>query len=113
MPALAAAALLAAITISCAGGSPSKWKDGAYQGAAGGMHGDIAVTVTVEKGRISKVSVDRQEETAGVADLALTRVPEQIIKKQTPEVDAVSGSTVTSKAIMAAVQDALAKAIKQ
>jgi uncharacterized protein with FMN-binding domain len=108
-----ALSVLVSIAVSCSGGAPAKWKDGSYKGKAEGLHGDIALTVTVAKGRIAKITVDSQEETAGVADLAFERVPKLIIEKQTTEVDAVSGSSVSSKAIMAAVQDALDKAKNQ
>ncbi len=101
--------LSAALVFSCSSGS--RWQDGTWQGRADGVHGEVLLTVTVEKGRIAKISIDRQEEAAGVTDVAFTRVPESIIKAQSPKVDAVTGATGSSKAIMAAVEDALAKAV--
>lgn len=105
--------LTAALVLSCAPASGGKWKDGAYQGKAEGLHADISLTVTIEKGRIAKITIDQQGETAGVSDLAFTRVPAEIVKSQSTKVDAVSGASVSSKAIMAAVEDALTKAVKQ
>ena len=104
------AALLAAAALSSC--SASKWQDGAWQGTAAGVHGDVTLTVTVEKGRISKITIDKQEEAAGVTDVAFTRIPEAIIRSQSAKVDAVSGATGSSKAIMAAVEDALTKAAR-
>jgi uncharacterized protein with FMN-binding domain len=106
---LLAAALL---VFSCSGGA-SKWKDGSWQGKAPGIHGDVLLTVSVEKGKIAKITIDKEEEAAGVTDLAFTRIPETIIKQQKTQVDAVSGATGSSKAIMAAVEDALTKAVRQ
>jgi uncharacterized protein with FMN-binding domain len=104
---------LALLALSCSNAPAAKWLDGAYQGTAPGMHGDIALTVTVAQGKLATVTIDKQEETVGVADLALTRVPADIVKKQSASVDAVAGASVSSKAIMAAVENALTKAVKQ
>ena len=101
--------LSTALLFSCT--TPSKWQDGAWQGKAEGVHGDVLLTVTVEKGRIAKIAIDKEEEAAGVSDLAFTRIPAAIITKQSPKVDAVTGATGSSKAIMAAVEDALTKAL--
>jgi uncharacterized protein with FMN-binding domain len=109
---LAFAAMTAAI-VSCARPSGGQWKDGSYPGKAEGVHGEIDLTVTVEKGKISRIEVTKQEEAAGVSDAAFAEVPRRIIEKQSTAVDAVSGASMTSKAIMAAAQDALAKAVKQ
>jgi uncharacterized protein with FMN-binding domain len=100
-----------ALMVSCA--PAGKWLNGTYQGKAEGLHSDIAVTVTIEKGRIASVKIDQQGETAGVSDLAFTRIPGEIVKNQSAKVDAVAGASVSSKAIMAAVEDALTKAVKQ
>ena len=108
-----ACAAMAALFASCAKPAAARWNDGAYPGKAEGVHGDIELTVTVEKGRIAKIEVTRQNEAAGVSDLALERIPQEIIKKQTTKVDAVSGASLSSKAIMAAAEDALSKAVKQ
>jgi uncharacterized protein with FMN-binding domain len=105
-----AAILSASLLFSCS--APSKWQDGAWQGKAEGVHGDVLLTVTVEKGRIARIVIDKEEEAAGVSDLAFTRIPEEIVKNQSSKVDAVSGATGSSKAIMAAVEDALTKALK-
>ena len=100
------------LLVSCSGAA-SRWKDGQWQGTAPGIHGDVQLTVSVEKGKIAKITIDKEEEAEGVTDLAFTRIPESIIRQQTTKVDAVSGATGSSKAIMAAVEDALTKAVKQ
>lgn len=107
LAALAAAGLVA----SCAAGA-SRWKDGAWQGRAEGAHGDVVLTVTVQKGKIAAITVDQQQEAAGVSDAAFTRVPQEIIQRQSTKVDVVSGASLSSKAIMAAAENALAKATK-
>ena len=108
-----ACAAMAAAVVSCARPSGGRWKDGTYAGKADGVHGEIDLTVTVEKGKISRIDVTKQEEAAGVSEAAFAEVPRRIIEKQSTAVDAVSGASMTSKAIMAAAQDALAKAVQQ
>jgi uncharacterized protein with FMN-binding domain len=90
----------------------SKWNDGEYEGNAEGMHGDLGVNVVIEDGKISKIDIVSEAETEGVSDVAMERVPEDIIDEQSTEVDTVSGATESSKTIIAAVEDALSKAEK-
>jgi uncharacterized protein with FMN-binding domain len=60
--------------------------------------------------RIAQVEVVQQTETQGIGDRAIAQVPGQIVEKQSADVDAVAGATITSKAIMTAVKEALTKA---
>ncbi len=106
-----AAFAAAGALFSCSPAS-SKWNDGAWQGAAEGVHGSVVLTVTVARGRITAVTVDQQQEAAGISDAAFARIPQEIIRKQSTQVDAVTGATLSSKAIMAAADNALAKAVK-
>ena len=95
------------VMVSCGG---AKYTDGTYTGTAAGRNGDVVVSVTVTNGKIASVDIVQHEETAGLSDAAIKDVPAAIVKKNSTKVDAVSGATVTSKAIMAAVDAALANA---
>lgn len=57
--------------------------------------------------QIESVEILSNHETVGVADRALTKIPQKIVETQSTEVDTVSGATITSNAIMNAVQNAL------
>ena len=83
--------------------------DGTYTGTGKGMGGDLTVTVVVENGSITSITVDTHNETPGISDPALERVPAAIIAAQSVDVDTVSGATMTSNGIMTAVKDALAE----
>lgn len=72
-----------------------------------GKMGDVTVEVEYSDGQIKSVTVTDQNETAGIADPALEQIPQAIVDANTPNVDAVSGATVTSDAIMEAVTEAL------
>lgn len=56
-----------------------------------------------------KIEVLSHSDTAGVCNAAYDTIPDAIIAAQSTQVDAASGATVSSKAIMAAVEDALSK----
>ncbi|MFW0861552.1 MAG: FMN-binding protein [Dethiobacter sp.] len=77
--------------------------DGTYSGTASGFKGEIALEVTVAGGKITAINVTAQQETADRwADAK--KVIEEIIAKQTVQVDTVSGATISSDAIIKAVQ---------
>lgn len=90
--------------------STSLWKDGTYSGKGEGVHGDIQLDVVIKGGKIDKINITSQDETSGVGEVAVEKVPVKIIEKQSPDVEAVAGATVSSKAIMEAVKQALEKA---
>lgn len=83
------------------------YKDGVYEGIGTGNNGDIKVEVTVDGGKITSVVIKDHEETEGLYEDAEKKVIEEIIEKQTPGVDAVTGATNTSNGIMEAVANAL------
>ena len=84
-------------------------KENEYIGEADGFGGPVKVKVTMDGKKIAKIDVLSHGETAGVSDPAFKTIPDAIIAAQSAEVDVASGATVSSKAIMAAVADALAK----
>lgn len=81
--------------------------DGTYTGTGKGMHSNIAVTVTVEGGAITSVTVDSHDETPGVSDPAIEQIPAAIVEAGSTDVDAVAGATLTSNGIIEAVNNAL------
>jgi flavocytochrome c len=90
--------------------STSLFKPGTYTGEGEGIHGKVQVEVTVDENKIIEAKVVKHDETPGVSDTAITNVPADIVKYQTLAVDTVAGASVTSKAIIAAVTQALEKA---
>lgn len=76
-------------------------------GTAKGRNGDVTVEVQYGDGKIQSVKVTEHKETAGLADPAIEKIPAEIVSANSVNVDAVSGATVTSKAIMKAVENAL------
>ena len=67
------------------------------------------VKVTVKSGRIADIEVLENGTENEYAEKGLGVIP-RMLREQSPEVDAVSGATVTSKALMKCVEKALSKA---
>lgn len=83
---------------------------GAYEGEAQGRNGKITVTVTVKEHEISEVLITDHSETRGISDAALETIPREIVTHQSLGLDAVTGATITSQAILDAVANAVEKA---
>lgn len=75
----------------------------------GGMGGEVIVKVKMDGTKIDAIEIVKHMETKGICEKAIEQIPLTIIEKQTVEVDAVSGATMTSNGIKNAVADALSK----
>lgn len=78
-----------------------------YEVTAAGRNGDIALTVTLDDGRITAVEIGAHSETPSIGDLAIEAMPARIVEAQSLTVDTVSGATITSEAILDGVEKAL------
>lgn len=106
---IAATILGAALLVGC-GSKSAALKDGTYEGTGAGLKGDVKVEVTVAEGKISNVQVVEQNETPEIAGEAIEKVPADIVAKNSTDVDVVSNATITSNAIIEAVNAALEQA---
>ena len=86
------------------------WSDGTYTGEADSFGGRLTVEVVVSGGQIADVSVLAHSDTPGISDGAIANIPGRIVAANDTKVDAVSGATITSEAIMSAVENALSEA---
>lgn len=66
-------------------------KDGTYKEVAEGNNGDVEVTMVVKNGGIDSVKVTKHQESPGISDVAINRIPELIVENQAVNVDTVSG----------------------
>lgn len=82
-------------------------KSGEFIGEDRGIGGPIKVKVIMKENIILDIEVVYHNETRGVSTNAINTVILSIIDKQNTDVDVVSGATVTSKAIINAVKNAL------
>ena len=89
---------------------PALYKPGTYTGEGDGMGGKVKVSVKVDEYKILEVNVLENDETKGIGDTAIEKIPPMIVEGQTLSVDAVTGATLTSNAILTAVEAALKEA---
>lgn len=85
-------------------------RDGTYEGSAFGFGDLITVSVTIQGGRITDISVlDASGEDRPYYNQSLPLL-DKMLSSQSTEVDTVSGATLTSEGLIGAVADALGKA---
>lgn len=81
---------------------------GEYEVNAIGHSGNLPMKVSFSEKRIESINIDTKGETEGIADVVFVRIPDKIIEGQTLNVDALSGASETSNAVI----DGVAKAVK-
>ena len=86
--------------------APEQVADGTFEGTAETPLVKVTVEVTVQDHAIREIKLLRHENGQGAPAEAM--LPE-MLSRNTSEVDSVSGATLSSKAIRAAVRNALAK----
>lgn len=83
---------------------------GTYTAETNGNNGPVKVEMDFSDDAITAVRVTEHAETAGISDAPIERIPAEIVEKQSLSVDAISGATNTSKAILLAVEDCVKQA---
>ncbi len=98
---------------SCASPRPEaavpRWRDGVYVGSNFTGLGRAKVRVTIRDGRIVEVKT-LSKFSSWIGAKAYGVVEKRIVERQSPDVDAVTGATHSSRNIMNAVRDALRQA---
>lgn len=81
-----------------------------YLGTGEGLHGPIVAKVTVVDGKVTAVEVIKQTETADITERVWSDMPKAMVEAGSAEVDTISGATLASNGLIAAVEDAVAQA---
>jgi uncharacterized protein with FMN-binding domain len=84
------------------------WQDGTYFGWGYSPHGDILAQVVIDGGRIASATVSECKTRYSCSDIA--DLPGQVVARQRPDVDIVSGATESSQAFSQGVYEALNQA---
>lgn len=91
--------------------------DGTFEGTAHGYRGEVAVSVAIDDGHITRVDIvdAGQEDSAFLA--VCEGLPARVVEAQSTDVDVVSGATFTSRGIATfsskAILEAYAHAVSQ
>lgn len=98
--------IAAAVIGSLASAASAALKDGSYQAQVIGHNAPMTVKVTIEHGKIAAIST-KDLESFGVGKTALQVKSEEIIKRQSIGIDAMSGATLSSFALIQGVEECL------
>ena len=108
------AVLISMALLLCAFGAAAEQQPlftaGTYEGTAQGNNGPVNVSVTVSDDAITDIQIGDNDETYYVFMVVADMIPARILENRSLAVDAVSGATNSSRAVIRAVEDALSKA---
>ena len=113
---IAAAAAMSGVTAgalsacNAASGATGTYIPGTYEGTAEGISSTVKVTMTFSENAVTDVVVDTSGETASYGAAAADELREQLMAAGSAEIDGVSGSTITSDAVMKAAKSCYAQA---
>lgn len=82
-------------------------------GTADGFGGEVKVTLTSVDGKVTECAIEGNDETADIGGKALPELEKQVVAAGGPEIDGVSGATVTSDAVKKAVASAMGVEVKE
>ena len=91
-------------------GAAGQYIPGTYEGTAEGISSTVKVTMTFSDSAVTDVVVDTSGETASFGAAAADELREQLMATGSAEIDGVSGSTITSDAVMKAAKSCYAQA---
>ena len=95
---------------AAASGATGTYIPGTYEGTAEGISSTVKVTMTFSDSAVTDVVVDTSGETASYGAAAADQLREQLMVAGSAEIDGVSGSTITSDAVMKAAKSCYAQA---
>ena len=91
-------------------GAAGLYTPGTYEGTAEGISSTVKVTMTFSDSAVTDVVVDTSGETASFGAAAADELREQLLAAGSAEIDGVSGSTITSDAVIKAAKSCYAQA---
>ena len=95
---------------AAASGATGTYIPGTYEGTAEGISSTVKVTMTFSDSAVTDVVVDTSGETASIGAAAADELRDQLLAAGSTEIDGVSGSTITSEAVMKAAKSCYAQA---
>ena len=108
--ALAACTAASGSASASTSGAAGQYIPGTYEGTAEGISSTVKVTMTFSDSAVTDVVVDTSGETASFGAAAADELREQLLAAGSAEIDGVSGSTITSDAVMKAAKSCYAQA---
>ncbi|MEC0968630.1 FMN-binding protein [Bacillus altitudinis] len=88
--------------------SETELKDGTFSGTGSNEIGSISVSVTIKQGNITSVEITSDNTRYGQS--SISSLPNEVVIRQSADVDTVSGATLSTKDFETAVAQALEQA---
>ena len=106
---------MAMLLTGCSKSSPNGESElsfvaGEYEIITKGHNGDMTVVTVFSENAIEEITVKDHIETASIAGAPIEKIPAFIVENQSLKIDAITGATVTSDAIISAVSEAVVNA---
>ena len=97
------------LSISCKQKKELSLTDGSFIGKGAGRNGPIEVEVTIQDKKIQSAKIKKEEETPDIGLPAEQIILDSFVKNggQTNKIDVISGATITSNAVITALNSAL------
>lgn len=103
--------LLALCMLICStAAAEQSFTPGTYEAVGQGKNGHVAVSVTFSDTAVTDIQIGENEETPGICENVFNTIPQEILERQSLNVDCVTGATLTSQAVLDAVIDAVIQA---
>lgn len=92
------------------GGKGESFKAGVYTSEMPGKFAPVKVETTFTEDAIADVKIVQHEESPFISDRPLNDIPAMIVENQTLDIDSITGATLTSLAVLSAVEDCVKQA---
>ncbi len=100
-----------AVSTAASSATGATYIPGTYEGTAEGISSTVKVTMTFSETGVTDVVVDTSGETASYGAAAADELKQQLLNAGSAEIDGVSGSTITSEAVMKAAKSCYSQAM--
>ena len=88
------------------------YQNGTFEGTGTGYGGPVTVAVTIENDIIMNVEVTQHDKEDPAYFVLAEEIADQILSRQSLDVDTVSGATFSSRGILEAAENAIEAAVK-
>lgn len=97
-------------TTTAAEAEPTGMTAGSYETTVTGHNAPYTIKVTVSETAIESIEVVEDSETAGIGKPAMEQIIDEVVSNQSVAVDTITGATITSATMIAAIKDCLTQA---
>lgn len=99
-----------ALTLCMATASAQSYAPGEYEATAQGFGGEVKVQAQFDESKLTAITVTGDSETPSIGGTAMEKLQAAMLESSSCEVEAISGATSTSKAVLKAAAECFAQA---